>query len=48
MRACYAEFSSRRAQAGAIWTRTCDACARASGLDLKFILHAGRYVPIPA
>ncbi len=44
VRACYAEFESRRAQAGAIWTCTCDACARAGGLDLKFILHAGKYV----
>ena len=44
VRACYAEFESRRAQAGAIWTCNCDACARASSLDLKFILHAGRYV----
>jgi len=44
VRACYAEFSSRRAQAGEIWTCTCDACARAGSLDLKFILHAGKYV----
>ena len=44
IRACYAEFEARRAQAGAIWTCTCNACARASGLDLKFILHAGKYV----
>jgi Protein of unknown function (DUF2652) len=44
VRACYAEFESRRAQAGEIWTCTCDACARASGLDLKFVLHAGTFV----
>ena len=44
VKACYAEFASRRAEAGAIWTCTCDACARASSLDLKFVLHAGRYV----
>ena len=44
VRTCYGEFATRRAQAGAIWTCTCDACARASSLDLKFILHAGKYV----
>jgi Protein of unknown function (DUF2652) len=44
VRACYAEFASRRAQAGEIWTCTCDACVRANNLDLKFVLHAGRYV----
>ena len=44
VRACYAEFQSRRAQAGAIWTCTCDACVRANTLDLKFVLHAGRFV----
>jgi hypothetical protein len=44
VRTCYGEFETRRAQAGAIWTCTCDACARASSLDLKFILHAGKYV----
>jgi hypothetical protein len=44
VRACYAEFASRRAQAGEIWTCTCDACARADSLDLKFVLHTGKYV----
>jgi hypothetical protein len=44
VRACYAEFASRRAQAGEIWTCTCDACVRANTLDLKFVLRAGRYV----
>ena len=44
VRACYAEFATRRAEAGAIWTCTCDACARADSLDLKFIVHAGKYV----
>jgi hypothetical protein len=42
--ACYGEFEARRALAGAICTCTCDACARAGSLDLKFILHAGKYV----
>jgi hypothetical protein len=44
VRACYGEFASRRAQAGEIWTCTCAACARADNLDLKFVLHAGKYV----
>ena len=44
VRECYAEFQSRRAHAGAIWTCTCDACVRANTLDLKFVLHSGRYV----
>ena len=44
VRACYAEFAARRAEAGAIWTCTCDACARAESLDLKFIVHAGKFV----
>jgi len=44
VRACYAEFEARRAQAGAIWTCTCNACVRAGSLDLKFVLHSGRYV----
>jgi hypothetical protein len=44
IRSCYADFRSRLAQAGEIWTCTCDACARVNGLDLKFVLHAGRYV----
>ncbi len=41
---CYADFATRLAQAGDTWTCTCDACSRASNLDLKFILHHGRYV----
>ena len=44
VRGCYAEFTSRRASAGEFWTCTCDACARASTLVLKFVLHAGKYV----
>ncbi len=44
VRECYADFATRLAQAGDIWTCTCDACSRASQLDLKFILHYGRYV----
>ncbi len=41
---CYADFRRRLGEAGAIWTCTCTACARASTLDLKFILHAGPFV----
>ncbi len=44
VRGCYADFAARLAQAGETWTCTCDACARANTLDLKFVLHAGRYV----
>jgi len=44
IRGCYAEFRSRLAQAGEIWSCTCNACSRADKLDLKFVVHAGRYV----
>lgn len=41
---CYRDFRSRLAQVGELWSCTCDACVRAYSLDLKFVLHAGRYV----
>ncbi|HEX2222444.1 MAG TPA: DUF2652 domain-containing protein [Candidatus Limnocylindria bacterium] len=44
IRGCYAFFRTRLAEAGDIWTCTCAACARASTLDLKFVVHAGRYI----
>ena len=44
VRACYADFASRIAAAGEIWTCTCAACARANTLDLKFVVHAGKFV----
>jgi len=44
IRDCYADFRARAATAGENWTCTCAACARASSLDLKFVVHAGRYV----
>lgn len=44
IRACYADFRSRLEQVGDLWTCTCNACSRANALDLKFILHAGRFV----
>lgn len=40
---CYADFTERRAAAGAIWTCTCDACSRSETLDLKFIVHHGEF-----
>ena len=44
VRACYADFRSRLSDVGKIWACNCTACARATSLDLKFVLHAGRYV----
>jgi hypothetical protein len=47
VRACYAAFSEQLASAGQMWTCQCDACARIGALDLKFVLHHGRYVIQP-
>ncbi len=44
LRACYAAFRARLADAGSQWTCTCEACARIGELDLKFVLHHGSYV----
>jgi hypothetical protein len=44
LRACHAEFTRMLAGAHEQWTCTCDACARISGLGLKFVLHHGAYV----
>lgn len=44
IRECYADFHVRLTDVGKIWTCTCTACLRATSLDLKFVLHAGRYV----
>lgn len=44
LRDCYAAFHGRLASAGDIWSCRCDACARISTLDLKFIVHAGPFV----
>ena len=41
---CYADFQGRLASAGVIWSCRCDACARISTLDLKFVVHAGPFV----
>jgi hypothetical protein len=42
--ACHAEFRRRLGAAHDVWTCSCDACLRLDGLELKFILHAGRFV----
>ena len=44
IRECYTDFRLRLAQVGELWTCNCTACARATSLELKFVLHAGRYV----
>jgi hypothetical protein len=44
IRATYAEFAAGREEAARLTTCTCGACTRAGTLDLKFVLHAGRYV----
>lgn len=44
IRSCHADFSASLAQVGELWTCSCNACGRANTLDLKFILHAGRFV----
>jgi hypothetical protein len=44
IRACYTNFQTQLAEVGGLWTCTCDACARAFQLDLKFVLHAGHFV----
>ena len=44
IRARYADFHARLTAVGKIWTCTCTACLRATSLDLKFVLHAGRFV----
>jgi hypothetical protein len=40
----YAEFRRRLADARQNLTCTCGTCSRASVLDLKFVLHAGRFM----
>jgi hypothetical protein len=44
LRACHAEFMELLGEAHTRWTCTCDACARITGLGLKFVLHHGEYV----
>jgi class 3 adenylate cyclase len=40
---CYRDFRTRLAEAGMVWTCTCDACGRKDSLDLKFVIHYGDY-----
>ncbi len=42
--ACYADFRGRLDAAHDVWSCQCDACMRIDALDLKFVLHAGRFV----
>jgi hypothetical protein len=42
--ACHAAFRQRLGQVHDVWTCRCDACARVDALDLKFVVHAGRFV----
>jgi hypothetical protein len=44
LRASYAAFTTRLADASTQWTCTCDACARIQQLDLKFVVHHGDFV----
>jgi hypothetical protein len=44
IRATHAEFAAGRDEAAVLTTCTCGACTRAGKLDLKFVLHAGKYV----
>ncbi len=44
---CYRAFRDRVAEMEAATTCFCTACALGTGLDLKFILHAGSYVTHP-
>ncbi len=44
---CYEDFKGRLNGAQSIWTCRCDACGRVTGLDLKFVLHAGPFVIQP-
>ena len=43
IRRTYAGFQAELAKAGEEWTCNCDACIRINMLDLKFIVHGGRY-----
>jgi hypothetical protein len=44
IRSTHAEFAAGRDEAARLTTCTCGACTRAGTLDLKFVLHSGRYV----
>ena len=42
--ACHAEFRRRLDAAHDVWSCSCDACLRIDTLELKFVVHAGRFV----
>jgi hypothetical protein len=42
--ASHAEFRRRLDAAHGIWSCNCDACLRIDTLELKFVVHAGRFV----
>ena len=44
IRATHAEFAAGRDEATGLTTCTCNACTRVGSLDLKFVLHAGKFV----
>ena len=44
IRSTHDEFAAGRDEAARLTTCTCGACTRAGSLDLKFVLHAGKYV----
>ena len=44
VQATYDAFRRLLADAHDVWTCRCDACMRIDQLELKFIVHAGRYV----
>ena len=42
--ACYEGYRARLNEASELMTCTCDACLSISGLELKFVLHHGKYI----
>jgi hypothetical protein len=42
--ACYEGYRARLNEASELMTCTCDACLSIGGLELKFVLHHGRYI----
>jgi hypothetical protein len=44
IQACYDAFRRRLDTAHETWTCTCDGCLRINDLELKFVVHSGRFV----
>ena len=42
--ACYEGYRARLDEASELMTCTCDACLSIGGLELKFVLHHGKYI----